>query len=175
MGFEPTISWWTVQRVSSKTTLKCRSLTADYTIKSGGSSWNWTKIDGSKTPLDDNEPTAPYITGWELNLRKLPDRQWESNPQPSRKLQPMTTKAGASTETVTVTCNVSRYHAPFPRSLTSKNVDLKKVKVKEKNSETCAVQLQMFECALVIYFIICGRGVTTTCIMCKAYVANYCH
>ena len=35
---------------------------------------------GSKTnsvPLSTNEQTAPYIIVRELNLRKLPGRQWE--------------------------------------------------------------------------------------------------
>ena len=41
------------------------------------------------------------IIGRELNLRKLPGRQWESNPQPSEQLQPITIKTSASTETVT--------------------------------------------------------------------------
>ena len=51
--------------------------------------------------LNTNEPTAPYITGRELNLIKLPGRQWESTPQPSEQLRPMTIKTGASTETAT--------------------------------------------------------------------------
>ena len=39
------------------------------TIKSRGSSGNSIQLDGPKTlPM---EPTAPYITGGELNLRKL--------------------------------------------------------------------------------------------------------
>ena len=32
--------------------------------------------------LSTNEPTASYIIGREINLRKLLGRQWESNPQP---------------------------------------------------------------------------------------------
>ena len=51
--------------------------------------------------LTNSEPTAPYITGRELNLRKLPGRQWESNPQPSEQLRPMTIKISASTEMAT--------------------------------------------------------------------------
>ena len=51
--------------------------------------------------LNANEPTALYITGRELNLRKLPGQQWESNPQPSEQLRPMTIKTSASTETAT--------------------------------------------------------------------------
>ena len=51
--------------------------------------------------LNTSEPTAPYIIGRELNLRKLPGRQWESNPQSSEQLQPMTIKTSASTETAT--------------------------------------------------------------------------
>ena len=48
-----------------------------------------------------SELTAPYIIGRELNLRKLPGRQWESNPQPSEQLRPMTIKISTSTETAT--------------------------------------------------------------------------
>ena len=51
--------------------------------------------------LNTTEPTAPYIIGRELNLRKLPGRQWESYPQPSEQLRPMTIKTSASTETAT--------------------------------------------------------------------------
>ena len=51
--------------------------------------------------LNSSEPTAPYIIGQELNLRKLPGRQWESNPQPSEQLQPMTIKTSASIEMAT--------------------------------------------------------------------------
>ena len=40
--------------------------------------------------LSTNEPTL-YIIGRELNIRKLPGRQWETNPQPSEQLRPMTT------------------------------------------------------------------------------------
>ena len=49
--------------------------------------------------LNTSEPTAPYIIGREL--KKLPGRQWESNPQPSEQLRPMTIKTSASTETAT--------------------------------------------------------------------------
>ena len=42
--------------------------------------------------LNTSEPTAPYIIRRELNLRKLLDRKWESNPQPSEQLRPMTIK-----------------------------------------------------------------------------------
>ena len=73
-----------------------------YTIKSKCSSGNLTQVDGHKTPLDANEPTAPYIIAQDLNLRKLPGRQWESNPQPSEQLQPRTIKTSASTETATI-------------------------------------------------------------------------
>ena len=55
--------------------------------------------------LITSEPTAPYIIGRELNLSKLPGRQWESNPQPSEQLRPMTIKTCASTETVTTAYN----------------------------------------------------------------------
>ena len=51
--------------------------------------------------LNTSESTAPYIIGRELNLRKLPGRQWESNPQPSEQLRPMTIKTSASTEAAT--------------------------------------------------------------------------
>ena len=51
--------------------------------------------------LNTSEPTAPYIIGREINLRKLPGRQWESNPQPSEQLRQMTIKTSASTETAT--------------------------------------------------------------------------
>ena len=56
-------------------------------IKFKGSSGNLTQVEGPKTSLDTNEPTAPYIIGRELNLRKLPGRQWESNPQLSEQLR----------------------------------------------------------------------------------------
>ena len=72
-------------------------------IKSSGSSGNWTQTDEFKTPLDANDPIAPYITGWVLNLRKLPCQQWKSNPQPSRQLRSITIKASASAEMATVT------------------------------------------------------------------------
>ena len=42
--------------------------------------------------LNTNEATAPYIIGRELNLKKLPGRQWKLNPQPSEQLRPMTDK-----------------------------------------------------------------------------------
>ena len=51
--------------------------------------------------LNTNEPTAPYIIGRELNLRKLPDRQWELNPQPSEQLRPMAIKSNTSNEIAT--------------------------------------------------------------------------
>ena len=51
--------------------------------------------------LNTSEPTASYIIGRELNLRKLPGQQWESNPQLSEQLRPMTIKTSASTETAT--------------------------------------------------------------------------
>ena len=51
--------------------------------------------------LNTSELTAPYIIGRELNLRKLPGWQWESNPQPSEQLRPMTIKTSASTEMAT--------------------------------------------------------------------------
>ena len=51
--------------------------------------------------LNTSEPTAQYIIGRELNLRKLPGQQWEWNPQPSELLRPMTKEISASTETAT--------------------------------------------------------------------------
>ena len=51
--------------------------------------------------LNTSEPTAPYIIGRELNLRKLPGRQWESCPQPYEQLRPKTIKSSASTESAT--------------------------------------------------------------------------
>ena len=55
--------------------------------------------------LNANEPTAPYIIGRDLKFRKLPGRQWESNPQTSEQLRPMTIKASASAETATTVQN----------------------------------------------------------------------
>ena len=68
-----------------------------------------------KNQLNTNEPTALYIIGRELNLRKLPGRQWESNPQPSEELRPMTIKTSASTETATTAYRDSTeiVHCPF--------------------------------------------------------------
>ena len=51
--------------------------------------------------LNTSEPTAPYIIGRELNLRKLPNQQWESNPQSSEQLRPMAIKTSASTAMAT--------------------------------------------------------------------------
>ena len=51
--------------------------------------------------LNTSEPTAPYIIGRELNLRKLSGRQWESCPQPYEQLRPKTKKTSASTESAT--------------------------------------------------------------------------
>ena len=59
--------------------------------------------------INTSEPIAPYIIGRELNLRKLPGRQWVSNPQPAEHLQPMTVKTRASTETAT-TAYCYNYH-----------------------------------------------------------------
>ena len=56
---------------------------------------------GVQDQVNTSEPTAPYIIGRELNLRKLLGRQWKSNPQPSEQLRPMTIKTSASTETAT--------------------------------------------------------------------------
>ena len=66
------------------------------------SSGNLTQVEGPKTPFDAKEPTAPYIIGQELNPRKLPGQQWQSNQQPSEQLRPMTIQTSASTETATV-------------------------------------------------------------------------
>ena len=60
---------------------------------------NALRLSGSKQ-LNASEPTL-YIIGRELNVRKLPGRQWESNPQRSEQLRPMTIKTSASTETAT--------------------------------------------------------------------------
>ena len=51
--------------------------------------------------LNTSEVTAPYIIGPALNLRKLSGRQWETNPQPSEQLRPMTIKTSAFSETAT--------------------------------------------------------------------------
>ena len=51
--------------------------------------------------LNTSEPTAPYIIGRELNLGKLPGRQWESCLQPYEQLRPKTIKTSASTESAT--------------------------------------------------------------------------
>ena len=56
--------------------------------------------------LNTSEPTAPYVIGRELNLLKLPGRQWESNPQPSEQLRAMTIKTSASTEMATTAYKV---------------------------------------------------------------------
>ena len=48
--------------------------------------------------LNTSEPTAPYIIGRELNLRKLPGWQWDLNQQHFEQLRPMTIKTCASTE-----------------------------------------------------------------------------
>ena len=56
--------------------------------------------------LNTSEPTAPYIIGRELNLRKLPGQQWESNPQPSEQLRLMTIKTSASTEMATTAYDI---------------------------------------------------------------------
>ena len=61
--------------------------------------------------LNTSEPTVLYIIGRELDLRKLSSRQWESNPQPSEQLRPMTIKTSASTETATTAYNV--VYKPF--------------------------------------------------------------
>ena len=59
------------------------------------------KIDRSRTPLFHVAQYGDDIVGRELNLRKLPGRQWESNQQPSEQLRPITIKSSVSTETTT--------------------------------------------------------------------------
>ena len=61
------------------------------------------KTDRSRTPLFHVAQFGDDIIGRELNLRKRPGRQWESNAQPFEQLQPMTIKTSASFETVTAT------------------------------------------------------------------------
>ena len=51
--------------------------------------------------LNTSEPTAPYIIERELNLRKLPGRQWESCPQPYEQLRLKRIKTSASTKSAT--------------------------------------------------------------------------
>ena len=78
-----------------------------YTIESKDTRRKWTQVVGSKTnsiPV----PTAPYIIDRELNLGKLLGRQWESNPQLSEQLRPMTIKTSASTETATTDYYLSK-------------------------------------------------------------------
>ena len=75
--------------------------------------------------LNTSEPTTLYIIGRELNLTKLPGRQWKSNPQPSEQLWPMMIKTIASTETATTAYNTSIHQIflacenirQFPRAL----------------------------------------------------------
>ena len=55
--------------------------------------------------LNTSEPTAPYIIGRELNLRKTAGRQWESCPQPYEQLRPKTIKTSTSTESATTAYN----------------------------------------------------------------------
>ena len=70
-----------------------------YTIYSNGTRRKWTQV--VQDQLNTSEPTASYIIGRVLHLRKLPGRQWESNPQHSEQLRPMTIKTSTSTETAT--------------------------------------------------------------------------
>ena len=87
--------------------------------------------------LSTNEPTAPYIIGRELNLRKLPGRQWESNPQPSEQLRPTTIKTSASTETATTDI--------FQRMTTLRNLYLLTLTYyfKEKNVKLYSALMEM--------------------------------
>ena len=64
------------------------------------------KTDRSRTPLFHVAQYEDDIIGRELNLRKLLGRQWESNPQPSEQLPPITIKTSASTETATAAYNL---------------------------------------------------------------------
>ena len=50
------------------------------------------------------------IIGRELNLRKLPDQEWEPIPQPSEQLRPMRIKTSASTEMATVEWGRADWH-----------------------------------------------------------------
>ena len=68
--------------------------------------------------LNTSEPTAPYLIGRELYLRKLPGRQWESNPQRSEQLRAMTIKTSASTETGT-TAYISYPHVSMSDDIVS--------------------------------------------------------
>ena len=68
--------------------------------------------------LNTNESNAPYIIGRELNLRKLPDRQWESNPHRSEHLRSMTIKTSASTETAT---------AAYPTEINWARINIKQI------------------------------------------------
>ena len=76
-----------------------------YTNKSKDSGRNEPRFCRVQDQFSTNEPPAPYMKGRGLNLRKLPDRQWESNPQPSEQQRPMTIKTSASTETATTVHN----------------------------------------------------------------------
>ena len=72
-----------------------------YTTQSIGTRRKWTQVVGFKiNTIPVNQPRCTNISG-ELNLRKLPGRQWESNPQPTEQLRPMTIKTSASTEAAT--------------------------------------------------------------------------
>ena len=59
------------------------------------------KTDRSRIPLFHVAQYGDDIIGRELNLRKVPSRYSESNPQPSEQLRPMTVMISASTETAT--------------------------------------------------------------------------
>ena len=61
------------------------------------------KTDRSRFTLFRVAPYGYDIIIRELNLRKLPDRLWESNQQPIERLRPMTIKTSAATETATAT------------------------------------------------------------------------
>ena len=59
------------------------------------------KTDNRRTPLSHVAQYEHDIIGRELNLRKLPGRQRESNPQPSEEVRPTTIKTTDSAELAT--------------------------------------------------------------------------
>ena len=69
--------------------------------------------------LNTSEATVPHIIGQELNLRKLPCRQWESNPQHSEQLRSMTIKTCACTETATTAYRRHQSHPGHYKALKS--------------------------------------------------------
>ena len=61
-----------------------------------------------RSPLFHVAQYGDDIIGRELNLRKLPDRQWESRPQPYEQLRPITIKTNASTESATAAYKIRK-------------------------------------------------------------------